>query len=153
MYMARTTVELCISVIWNPVIVSQEKFHRIKMTEEKSNPPYWVSENPLVILNEMKIMMNEYHYQMMMMEKLKMISVVMEYFLNIHHEQNDIEDRTDSSRYNDKFDKELFYILDVDLTNVIRDIHEQIDIFLRIYRDPFHQMNDIILFCIVVKSL
>lgn len=49
-------------------------------------------------LNEMRILTNEYHYQRMRREKSTRISAVMEPFLNIHHERNDIEDRTDLKR-------------------------------------------------------
>jgi len=53
-------------------------------------------------------------------------------------------------QYSDKYDKGRFYILDVDLTNVFRDNHEQIDIFHHICINQFHDMNDIIQFYNVV---
>jgi hypothetical protein len=49
------------------------------------------------------------------------------------------------------FDRVQFYILDVDLTNVFHDIHVQIDIFHRICKNRFHDMNDIIQFYNVVN--
>lgn len=55
-----------------------------------------------------------------------------------------------SIQYSDKYDKELFCILDVDLTNVFHHNHEQIDIFHHICISQFHDMNDIILFYNVV---
>jgi len=49
------------------------------------------------------------------------------------------------------YDRERFCILDVDLTNVFRDIHEQIDIFRRICKSRFLDMIDIVRFYIVVN--
>ena len=57
---------------------------------------------------------------------------------------------TYNSQYSDKYDKELFCILDVDLTNEFRDNHEQIDIFHHIYKGLFHGRIGIIPSCIVV---
>ena len=54
-------------------------------------------------------------------------------------------------QYSDMYDKVLFCILDVDLTNVFRDNHEQIDIFHHIYINQFRDMNDTIRFYNVVS--
>lgn len=53
-------------------------------------------------------------------------------------------------QYNDMYDKVLFYISGVDLTNEFHGNHEQIDIFQHIYIDLSLDMNDIIQFCNVV---
>jgi len=100
-----------------------------------------------VKLNEMMIPMNEYHYQMMTMEILKSMAN----YPRLHHEENDIVDRMDNIQYSDMYDKVLFCILDVDLTNVFRDNHEQIDIFHHIYINQFRDMNDTIRFYNVVS--
>ena len=49
------------------------------------------------------------------------------------------------------FDRERFYIWDVDLTNGFHHIHEQIDIFRRTCKNRFHDMNGKVRFCIVVR--
>jgi len=116
------------------------------MTKEKNHRSL-VLENPLEILIEMMVMMNEDHYQMMTKVRL----YYMTKYPNIHHARNDIVDHKDNSPCSDMYDRERFCILDVDLTNVFRDIHEQIDIFRRICKSRFLDMIDIVRFYIVVN--
>jgi len=65
----------------------------VKMTKEKNHRSL-VLENPLEILIEMMVMMNEDHYQMMTKVRL----YYMTKYPNIHHARNDIVDHKDLNK-------------------------------------------------------
>ena len=60
--------------------MTKERYHRTLL-----------AENPWAKSNEMRILMNEYHYRMMMMVRL----FYMTKYQHIHHEQSGIVDHKD----------------------------------------------------------